>query len=99
MSNDPIRVDITDLASFVDGFKSARTNEQDWKTAKETFQKLLENRLKEAGATIGTVDGKDTIKLSIFGTSKTDYKKLKAEYPELVDQYTILTEGHRFSTP
>lgn len=97
--SEPIRVDITDIAPFVDGFKSARANEQDWKNAKDTFQKLLENRLKAAGATIGTVDGKDTIKLTTFDTSKTDYKKLKAEYPELVDQYTILTEGHRFSTP
>lgn len=91
------RVDLTEFAPHIDGFKSAKENEADWKAAKETFQQFLENKLKEAGANIGTVNGKDAIKLSEFPVDKVDYKKLKAEYPELVEQYTTQKDGHRFS--
>lgn len=92
-----VPTDVRDLAAFVDGFKSAKKNEQDWKAAKERLQTFLQDRLKEAGANVGTIDGKEVIRLSEFPKDTVDWKKLKAEHPALVEQYTSQVDGHRFN--
>ena len=82
-----VTIDIGELAAFVDGFKSAKKNEQDWKESKERLQAFLQEKLKAAGANVGTIDGKEVIRLSEFTKDSVNWKKLKAEHPALVEQY------------
>lgn len=89
------RVDITEAKAYIDGFLSAHKNEADWKTAKDTFQTFIDNLLREAGANIGTIDGKDAWRLSEFPKDKTDWAKLKEQYPELVEGFTTQVDSKR----
>jgi hypothetical protein len=91
----PIAID--ELSAFVDGFKSAKKNEQDWKESKERLQEFLQDKLKAAGANVGTINGQEAIRLSEFPKDSVNWKKLRAEHPTLVEQYTSQVDGHRFS--
>lgn len=90
-----VRVDITKEKAYVDGFLSARTNESDWKKAKDTFQTFIDNILREAGATVGTINGRDVWRLSEFPKDKVNYQKMREEYPELFEQFTTQEESKR----
>jgi hypothetical protein len=92
-----VTVDVGQFAAFVDGFKSAKKNEQDWKEAKERLQEFLQDKLKGSGANVGTINGVEVIRLSEFPKDSVNWKKLKAEHPTLVEQYTSQVDAHRFS--
>lgn len=94
-----VTVDLTEFAAYVEGFKTARKNEQDWKAAKERFQEFLENKLREAGVKVGTVNGKEAVRVSEYEQDQFMKDKFRGEYPELVDQFTIKQPRKRFSTP
>lgn len=92
-----VTVDVSEFIGFIDGFKQAKGNEKDWKEAKERLQEFLEGKLRDAGANVGTINGEEVIRLSVFPKDLTNWKKLKAEHPQLVEQYTSQVDGHRFS--
>lgn len=90
-----VRLDITSLKAYADGFLSAQRNEKEWESAKVAFQAFLDNRLRENGANVGTVDGKDAWRLTEYARDKTDWAKLKEQYPELVERFTTQVDAKR----
>jgi hypothetical protein len=92
-----VRAELDEWSAYVDGYKAARQNEADWKVVKETFQQHLINKLTAVGANVGTVSTVDAIRITEYVQDVFHKDKFRAEYPELLEEFTTQSDRVRFT--
>lgn len=97
---DPAAVPLTtELAGWLAAYQRARDKIKHWSATAQAAQRHITEALETAGANIGTVDGRTAVRWTRVETRRVDGARLRAEHPDLADQYSTVVVSHRFSTP
>lgn len=86
---------IDGLAVWIAAYREATDSAKKWT---EIADRAKEQITKAIGdAEIGTVDGQPAARWSVVNSSRLDTKKLRAEHPDIAEQFTVPTTTRRFT--
>lgn len=88
---------IDDLAAWVAAYKAAVGNAKGWQEVADRAKQHITTALDKADAEIGTVNGEPAVRWTVVESSRLNTKKLRAEHPQLVDQFTAPSSSRRFT--
>jgi predicted phage-related endonuclease len=95
MSADKECVPIDDLARWIDAYREASANADKWTELATRAREHITAALGDAE--IGTVAGEPVVRHTIVHTRRLRTLKLRAEYPDICDAFTVTTTGRRFT--
>jgi predicted phage-related endonuclease len=95
MSTDKDTVPIDELAQWIDVYRGARAEADKWGELADRARERITEALGEAE--IGTIGGKPAVRHTIVQRSQLRSAKLRAEYPEICDAFTVSTTQRRFT--
>lgn len=90
-------VAVDQLAVWIAAYREATSNAKQWQDTAERAKEHITATLAAADAEVGTVDGKPAVRYTIVESTRLDTKKLRAEHPELVDQFSVPSSSRRFT--
>jgi predicted phage-related endonuclease len=97
---DPVAVPLdTDMAGWLAAYRRARDKVKHWAATAEAAQKHVTDLLDAHGAGIGTVDGHPAVRWTRVESRRVDGARLRADHPDLADEYSSVVVSRRFSTP
>lgn len=93
----PTEAPLDGMAAWVAAYREAKANADSWTEIADRAKEQITAELEQAGASIGTLHGRPAVRWTEVASSRLNTKKLKAEHPELVDQFSIPTTTRRFT--
>jgi len=88
-------VPLDDVAVWVETYRTARANADKWTELADRARDHVTAALGDAE--IGTIAGKPAVRHTIVHRSQLRSQKLRAEYPEICDAFTVSTTQRRFT--
>lgn len=95
--NKPTEAPIDDLATWVQACREAKAHAKRWTEIADRAEEQITAKLEQAGASVGTVNGRPVVRWTEVPTSRFNTRKFKSEYPDLADQFSIPSTSHRFT--
>lgn len=95
MSTDRESVPIDELTQWIDAYRTASANADKWTELATRAREHITAALGDAE--IGTVGGKPAVRHTVVHTRRLRTLKLRAEYPDICDAFTVTTSGRRFT--
>lgn len=86
---------VDELAAWIDAYKAAVANAKGWQDVADRAKHNITDALGDAE--VGLVDGAPAVRWTYVESSRLDTKKLRAEHPELVNQFTSPNTTRRFT--
>jgi predicted phage-related endonuclease len=97
VTDKPTEAPLDGKAAWVAAYREAKANAENWAKIADRAKEQITAELEQAGASIGTLDGRPAVRWTEVDSSRLNTRKLKSEYPEIVDQFTIPTTTRRFT--
>lgn len=88
---------IDELATWVNAYREACTNRDNWGAIADRAKEQIAKHLEEADAEIGTVNGYPTVRYTHVTSNRFDTKRFKSDHPEMVDDYQTTSQSRRFT--
>ncbi|GAA0638051.1 hypothetical protein GCM10010174_69860 [Kutzneria viridogrisea] len=76
-------------------YREATANAKRWTEIADRARKHITDALGDNE--VGTVDGEPVARYTVVNGTRLDSKKLKAEHPDIVEQFTVPTTSRRFT--
>lgn len=89
----------TELAGWLEAWRRAKEKAAHWEEAAQAAQRHITDALDAAGATVGTVNGQAVVRWREVVQSRVDGERLRADHPELAEQYSRPITYHRLTIP
>lgn len=86
---------LDDLAPWIAAYRAAVGNAKQWQEVADRAKQHITTALGDAEC--GTVNGEPAVRWTVVQSARLDTKKLRAEHPELVDQFTVPSTTRRFT--
>lgn len=95
--NDHRITPIDELATWVKAYREACANRDNWGEIADRAKQHISQALEEAGAQIGTVNGRPAVRYTEVTSQRLDAKKLKAVHPDLAAEFMVTSHSRRFT--
>lgn len=88
---------IDDLSTWVAAYREACTNRDNWAAVADRAKEHISKALEAADAEVGTVNGYPAVRWTAVTSNRLDTKRLRAEHPDLVAQFSVPSHSRRFT--
>lgn len=95
--SEPSVTAIDDLATWVDAYRAACANRDQWSEIADRAKQQITQKLERDAAEVGTVNGRPAVRWTSVTSHRLDTKTLKAKDPELAERYTVTSTSRRFT--
>lgn len=95
MSTDKESVAVDDVAVWIEAYRTARANADKWTELADRAREHITTALGDAE--IGTVAGTPAVRHTVVHRPQLRTAKLRAEYPDICDAFTVTTTQRRFT--